>query len=290
LAAIKIRVLECGRTSLDYELALTGHPDRLLTQDHQAGDRQWLHHPIYAYVIEHPDGPILVDTGVSPDFERNWRHPFYPGAMAYNPGEGGLFTQRLEQAGYFPEDFKYVVISHLHTDHAGNAPMFQNAGAKILVHEEELRGAVTLKGSLLRDDDVTLWGSTSVQGFTRKDFGFLVPDRATTVYADMEIARNVWTVSLPGHTWGTLGVAVRLEHSGWVLIASDAIYLADTYGHPFVGSILNQHQENWARSALKVRRMAEQYGMTILPGHDDTVITKPAGKTGIKAPLQSVYE
>jgi len=290
VSSIRIRVLECGRTSLDYELAITGHPERLLTRDHPESEHEWLHHPIYAYIIEHPDGPILVDTGVSPEFEKRWKHPFYPGAMGYNPGADGLFHQRLDQAGYSPDDFKYVVISHLHTDHAGNAPMFANAGAKILVHEDELRGAVETKGGLVRDDDITLWGVTSVQGFTRRDFGFLVPDRATTFYGDVEIARNVWAVSLPGHTWGTAGVAVRLEQSGWVLIASDAIYLADTYGDPFVGSILNQHQENWARSALKVRRMAEQYDMTILPGHDDTVIIQPGNKKGIQAPLQPVYE
>lgn len=289
---MRIQVLECGRTSLDYELALTGHPDRLLTQQHTEGMREWLHHPIYAYIIEHSDGPILVDTGVSQEFESEWKHPFYPKAMGYDPGAGseGLFMHRLQASGYRPEDFKYVVITHLHTDHAGNAPLFSSAGAKILVHEDELRGAIETKGGLLRDDDITLWGVTSVQGFTRKDFGFLVPDRATTFYGDIEIARNVWVLSLPGHTWGTVGIAVHLEQSGWVLIASDAIYLADTYGDPFVGSILNQQQETWARSALKVRRLAERYDMTILPGHDDVVVSKPANKAGVKTALQPFYE
>jgi N-acyl homoserine lactone hydrolase len=290
MATIKVKVLECGRTSLDYELAVTAHPDSLLTQSHPERQKRWLHHPIYAYVIDHPDGPILVDTGVSPDFEKAWRHPFYTDAMAYKPGEDGLFTQRLKDAGYGPEDFRYVVITHLHTDHAGNAPLFRDAGAKIMVHEDELRGAITTKGALLREDDLSLWGVTSVQGFTRRDFGFLVPDRATTFYGDIEIARNVWVLSLPGHTWGTAGVAVRLERSGWLLIASDAIYLADTYGDPFVGSILNQNQETWARTALKVRRLAERYDMTVLPGHDDTVIERPAAKTGRRAALRSEYE
>lgn len=289
MSGVRIRVLECGRTSLDYELALTGHPDELLQRARPEGERRWLRHPIYAYVIEHPEGRILVDTGVSPDFERDWKHPFYPDAMSYDPGASGLFTQRLQEQGLGAEDFRYVVLTHLHTDHAGNAPLFGPTAAKILVHEDELKGATLKKGGLLRDDDVTLWGVTSPQGFTRRDFGFLQPDRATTVYGDQEIARGVWVVSLPGHTWGTLGVAVRLA-SGWKLIASDAIYLAATYGRPLVGSILNHDPERWAESAVKVRRLAERYDMDIIPGHDDQVIVDAQEGTTKLERIKALYE
>lgn len=290
MAAKRIRVLECGRTSLDYELAVTGHPDEVLTRGKERGSRRWLHHPVYVYVIEHEDGPILVDTGVAADFEKKWRHPFYPEAMAYQPADHESFTKLLESNGYGIESFKHVVLTHLHTDHAGNAQLFEHTDATIIVHEDELRGAVTIKGGLLRDDDISLWGVASVQGFTRNDFGFLVPSRATTVYADVEIANGVWVVSLPGHTWGSIGVVVWLEHSKPVLLASDAIYLADTYGHPFVGGILNQNPESWAQSAVKVRRLAERHDMTIIPGHDDFVITQPKERRGTKTAIQSSYE
>ncbi len=288
MSEIRLHVLECGRTSLDYELALTGHPEQLLRRSRPENVRRWLHHPIYAYVIEHPEGRILVDTGVSADFERNWKHPFYRDAMQYNPGEGGLFEQRLRAHRLSPEDFEYVVLTHLHTDHAGNAPLFATAGARILVHEDELKGAVLKKGGLVRDDDVTLWGVTSPQGFTRRDFGFLVPDRATTIYGDQEIVRGVWVVSLPGHTWGTVGVAVHLA-SGWRLIASDAIYLAETYGEPFIGSALNHDPERWAASAVKVRRIAQQYQAEIFPGHDDRIIVRAHADRALE-PIKSFYE
>jgi N-acyl homoserine lactone hydrolase len=287
----RLRVIECGRTSLDYEMAVTGHPDYLMRQSdpQRHAEHRWLHHPIYAFIIEHPEGNILVDTGVSPEFVRRWRHPFYPDVMAYQPGEGGLFTERLAQHGFGPEDFRYVVLTHLHTDHTGNALMFRHAGARIVVHEDELRGAITHKGGLLRDDDLTLWGATSQQGFVRQEFGFLVPDRATTVYADQEIARGVWVVSLPGHTWGTVGVAVHLPQAGWVLLASDAMYLTDTYQHPFLNSMLNHNQDLWARSALKIRTLAERYDMTIIPGHDDRVIEHPHERTGTVVDIQPDY-
>jgi glyoxylase-like metal-dependent hydrolase (beta-lactamase superfamily II) len=209
--------------------------------------------------------------------------------MAYDPGEDGLFPQRLGQLGLDVGDFDHVVVTHLHTDHAGNVRQFAPTDARIYVGEAELRGAVSQKGGLIRDDLVTLWGVTSPQGFTRADFASLLPDRAVEVFADFELLPGVWIVTLPGHTWGTIGVAVHLEESGWVLIASDAIYLADTYGERFVGSILNQFPEEWARSAVKVRRMVERYGMTVLPGHDDRVIVPGADGGHDVVPLRDLY-
>lgn len=290
MEGIRIRVLRCGTTTIDYELAVTAAPGEVLTTDHPEGRRRALPHPIYSYVIEHPEGRMLIDTGVSADFRSQWRKNFYVSAMPHDPGEDGLFTQQLAGHGLGAEDFDWVVLTHLHTDHAGNAPLFKSAGAKILVHEDELRGAISVKGGLLRDDDLTLWGVTSQQGFVRRNFGFLVPDRATTVYADQEVMRDVWVVSLPGHTWGTVGVAVRLERAGWVLLASDAIYLADTYRKPFVGTILNQNQELWARSAAKVRRLAERYDMRILPGHDDRCVTGLEGDLPAIEGVVEVYD
>ena len=291
MTATRIRVIECGRTSIDYELAVTGHPDLLMrqSQPEREPSHRWLHHPCHVFVIDHPEGLILVDTAVGANFQQNWRHPFYPDAMAYEPGEGGLFSERLKQHDLEPTDFKYVVLTHLHTDHAGNAPTFKETSAKILVHEDELRGAIKQKGALLREDDVALWGPSSLQGFVRHEFGFLVPDRATTVYADQEIARGVWVISLPGHTWGTIGVAVRLAQQGWVMLASDAMYLTDNYQHPFIGGMVNHNHELWVQSAVKIRKLAEHFDMIIVPGHDDKVIVHPHNKSGTVMPIQTEY-
>jgi glyoxylase-like metal-dependent hydrolase (beta-lactamase superfamily II) len=277
MPATKLTVLECGHTTLDYELVATGHPDpsvsrHLMPCVHQPDAEGKISHPVYAWVIEHTEARILVDTGMSATFRTDWKNNFYTEALAYDPGEDGLFTQRLEQHDFKVTDFSDVILTHLHTDHAGNLPLFAETDARILVHEDELRGCVTEKGALVRDDLITLWGVTSPQGFTRRDFGCLLPNRATTVFGDQEIYRGVWTVSVPGHTWGTMAVAVKLPHTGWMLIASDHIYLAANYGNPFVGNILNQDPRRWAQSAVKVRRLMEKYGMRVLAGHDNKLI------------------
>jgi glyoxylase-like metal-dependent hydrolase (beta-lactamase superfamily II) len=277
MPATKLTVLECGHTTLPYELVATGHPDpavsrHLMPCTHQPDADGKISHPVYAWVIEHTEARILIDTGMSATFRTDWKNNFYTEALAYDPGEDGLFIQRLEQHDFKVTDFSDVIVTHLHTDHAGNLPLFAETDARILVHEDELRGCVTEKGALVRDDLITLWGVTSPQGFTRRDFGCLLPNRATTVFGDQEIYRGVWTVSVPGHTWGTMAVAVKLPHTGWMLIASDHIYLAANYGNPFVGNILNQDPRRWAQSAVKVRRLMEKYGMRVLAGHDNKLI------------------
>jgi N-acyl homoserine lactone hydrolase len=290
MAKTVISVLECGETTLDYDLAVTVGVDEALTGERDAGQRRKLTHPIYAYIIDHPDGRVLVDTGVSETFEKQWKNPFYRSAMIYDDSDDANFVHRLKAQKLGPDDFDYVVLTHLHTDHAGNAPLFAKTDAKVLVHEDELRGAITVKGGLLRDDDLTLWGLTSPQGFVRSDFGFLVPDRATTFYGDIEILRDVWVVSIPGHTWGTVGVAVRLEHGGWVFLASDAIYVSETFQQPLQGSILNQNQEVWARSAAKIRKLADKYDMRVFPGHDAKCIVGMQGAKPLTAPVAETYE
>jgi N-acyl homoserine lactone hydrolase len=277
MPAKKLIVLSCGHTTLDLELVLTGHPDpsvvrHLVPCTHPAGPDGKIAHPIYAYVIQHDEAQILVDTGMSDSFSKDWKNNFYKQAMVYDPGPDGLFTQRLAHMDLKPSNFTDLIVTHLHTDHAGNVPMFAKGDTRIIVHEDELRGCITEKGGLLRDDLLTLWGVTSPQGFTRKDFACLLPDRATTVFGDQEIYRGVWTVSLPGHTWGTMGVAVNLPHAGWILMASDHIYLSASYGDPFMSNLLNQDARRWAHSALKVRRLVEKYRMRVLPGHDSKII------------------
>jgi glyoxylase-like metal-dependent hydrolase (beta-lactamase superfamily II) len=295
MPATKLTILECGHTTLDYELVATGHPDpsvsrHLLPCGHKPDETGKISHPVYAWVIEHSDARILVDTGMSATFRTDWKNNYYTEALAYDPGEKGLFTQRLAEFGFKAENFTDVIITHLHTDHAGNLPMFAKTDARIIIHEDELRGCVSEKGALIREDMITLWGVTSPQGFTRRDFGCLLPNRATTVFGDQEIYRGVWTVSIPGHTWGTMGVAVKLPHTGWMLVASDHIYLSATFREPLVGNILNHDPRRWAHSAVKVRRLMEKYGMRILPGHDNKVIAPDKEKGFVIEDLHGSYD
>ena len=87
-------------------------------------DRVWTDQlPIYAWAIEHPEGVIVVDTGETArvsdsGYFPRW-HPYYRlGVREWVEPEEEI-GPRLRAIGISPVDVRWVVMTHLHTDHAG---------------------------------------------------------------------------------------------------------------------------------------------------------------------------
>ena len=90
---------------------------------------EFVEFPVYAVLIDHPEGKILFDTGCNPDGmgeEGRWPQGIQTLFPAFQSEECYLIN-RLEQLKVRPEDIKYVVASHLHLDHAGCLELFTNA-------------------------------------------------------------------------------------------------------------------------------------------------------------------
>ena len=68
--------------------------------------------PCLGYLVEHPDGLLLVDTGMGadPDVDAHYRPHRVPLPVA------------LKAAGARPDDVRHVVNCHLHFDHSGGNP------------------------------------------------------------------------------------------------------------------------------------------------------------------------
>jgi glyoxylase-like metal-dependent hydrolase (beta-lactamase superfamily II) len=69
---------------------------------------------IASYLIVGSDGPVLVETGPGSTIE--------------------TLIARLADHGFSPSDIKYVLVSHIHLDHAGAAGWLAQQGAHIFVH------------------------------------------------------------------------------------------------------------------------------------------------------------
>ena len=95
--------------------------------------------PISACLIVGPDGRILYDTGCHPDaMQPLGRCPTT--SSADSPGlpdrKGGVpLPNRLEQLGLGPDDIGHVVLSHMHSDHAGCVEFFGRS--QVIVHRAE---------------------------------------------------------------------------------------------------------------------------------------------------------
>ena len=200
--------------------------------------------PIYAYLIEHPKGRVLVDTGESYALRDE---------SAVMEEEETILPQ-LARLGYTPEDIDYVVISHLHLDHAGYMSAFPKAA--FIVRREELRAA--------------WWPEPYEHGYllptyeNTRDFQYiqLGNDEDYDVFMDGRIV----LIDTRGHSRGHQSVILDLPHTGKVVLAVDAapdkeILDRGYSGRPFVDT----SQE--ARSLQKLRHLAA-CGYQIFFAHD----------------------
>ncbi len=157
--------------------------------------------PVYGYVIDHPDGAIVVDTGVGSDNE-------YIDAV-YTPEPVGL-DGALNAIGIDVADVVAVVNSHLHFDHCGQNPLFYGSGVPCYVQQTEL-------DAVERD-----------QFYTDPVWALAPAGQRRAVDGDMTIAEGVTIVATPGHTNGHQSVAV-VSDEGCVVIAGQVVWHADEF-------------------------------------------------------------
>src|SRR5436305_2414728 len=106
--------------------------------------------PIYAFVVEHPEGLIVVDTGptaraTEPGYYPAW-HPFFRFGMRLSIHPEEEIGPQLAAIGFKATDVRWVVMTHLHSDHAGGLDYFPNS--EILASERELADAAGRTGRM----------------------------------------------------------------------------------------------------------------------------------------------
>ena len=278
--SIKLYGLHLGSFGLDLEGLIPGHPSVAMAPGQTDKVKTWYQCPSLAYIVEHPDGLVLFETGISTNWNAEWPDLYKSIADWGAVSTEDLLEGKLKAIGRGPEDFDKVVMGHMHMDHAGGLRLFETAGAEIVLHEDEYKGVMSLE--------------ENAYFMSRADYEFLPRRKPTLVYGEQEILKGVRLISLPGHTWGQMGMLVQLETTGWVLLASDAMHHHHTYGPPGIGNLASVDQAKWNNSIEKIRRYATKYQALIAPGHSRTGVKQHADGSTEFVPLQyypgHVYE
>jgi N-acyl homoserine lactone hydrolase len=156
-----------------------------------------------SYLIVHPKGTLMWDSGVIPDSAFTGPGPVKEGiSTATRP-----LLPQLAAAGYKPGDVTYFALSHYHSDHTANANAF--AGATWIVQKAE------------RD---MMFGDAEVGIMQRATFSAL-KDAKTRILENEDYDvfgdGSVVVMTTPGHTPGHQVLFVRTARRGPIVLAGD---------------------------------------------------------------------
>lgn len=216
---------------------------------------EWIKLPVMSFLIQTDDGYILYDTGSHPDAMKGYwpknLQEIYP---LYQKEEERLENQ-LALCGVKPEDIKTVVISHMHLDHAGGLHLFPHAN--IYVPKEDYQQAQVM---VHKSPNPANHG-----GYVKADCeasgNYILVDH------DMEIAKGIKLLCLPGHTPNLLGILLQMDNGNYIL-PQDCIYTEEIYGPPVKSSGLLYDSLSFFKSIEKVRELQQQYQAKIIFAHD----------------------
>ena len=240
---MRMHVLSGGRVQLKKKIYL---PD--------AASGELFELPVMCFLLRHPQGNVLFDTGCHPSAAQPGSTRL--GALArsiklVSAPDDHLLTG-LAGLGIKTEDIDVVVNSHFHFDHCGCNEFFKKA--TIVCHAKELEAASAA--------DAEAAGFLSADWKHPNTFDTL--DRQRDLFGDGRIV----LLPLPGHTPGTTAAMVSLERSGKFLLASDTVALRVVLERDYTP------RNNWnnaqaLKSLAEIRRI-EAGGATVVFGHEAT--------------------
>jgi glyoxylase-like metal-dependent hydrolase (beta-lactamase superfamily II) len=157
-----------------------------------------------SYLVVHPRGSVMFDTGGIGDDK-------FPagGGMA----KEGIMTAskklvpQMAAAGYKPSDITYLVLSHYHSDHTGNANLFAGATWIVQKAEHDVMFADTPL-PIMQQATYSALRTARTKVLDNEDFD---------VFGD----GTVVVKSTPGHTPGHQVMLVRLAKFGPVILSGD---------------------------------------------------------------------
>ncbi|KAK1656292.1 beta-lactamase-like protein [Colletotrichum phormii] len=219
--------------------------------------------PVNTYLIDHPERPILFDSGESPHsmepgYFPLWM-PFFHLAVDIDVGKDEGIGSRLEQENLAPGDLKAIVLSHLHHDHGDGLPDL--VGAPTPFH-------ATMEGAVPNQ-----WPATFKPSILQPTGGPIGPwNQSYPITGDGKVV----AVDTPGHVPGHLSVIVRADDVNYLLLG-DATYDQDLLDQELTDGV-NNNPALAVDSLRKNQRVRKERGRCAAPCSRPASSSPPPGE------------
>lgn len=235
-------------------------------------DRNWVDPlPIYAFLIEHPEGKFLVDTG---DTWRNsvpgylpWWNPFFTKEVEIKVAPLEEIGPRLAALNIDPaRDIAAVLLTHFHHDHTGGLDHFPHN--RIIAPRENYEVSCGLKGMMMGclPQRWPIWFRPELVDMDGPPVGPFPASHPITKDG------RIFMVPTPGHADGHVSIVARDDDLTY-FFAGDATYNEENLRAEKADGVTN----NPARSVATLRAI-KQFALNeptvILPAHDPDAPTR----------------
>jgi N-acyl homoserine lactone hydrolase len=207
--------------------------------------------PILMFLIDHPKGLVVVDTGVDTDATGD---PFLEARSEQR------IDRQMRHLGYEPDDVKYVILTHLHFDHMACMTLFPDA--TFIVRRSELRSA---------------WWPDAYQGgydfdslMRSRGLKYLQPPDNETL--DVFLDGSVICFDTRGHTEGHQSVLVNLPKSGRIVLVGDAVQVEENLTDNVPPGVCWSSQ--LAAQAIEKLQHMQAEGTLLIFGHELSLLDK----------------
>ena len=245
----QVHVLQCGEVNV-LEMGVFSDRGEYDGQQGQLG--------VTCYLIRHPKGDLLWDTGL-PDALAAQADGMTNGA--FNVKVPRTLGSQLEELNLTPDDIEYLALSHSHFDHSGNANAFA-------------------KSTWISDPAEREWMFSPERmeaGQGGENYTALREAKTIDVTDDYDVFGDgiVTVIRTPGHTPGHLALLVRLADTT-LLLFGDLYHMRENRTHRRVPKF-NVDRELTLQSMDKFEALAKETGARVIVQHDiRDIATLPA--------------
>ena len=212
------------------------------------------------YVIRHPRGTMLWDTGVGDEFAKSKDSVLMDRKAGIRFSLQTPLRDLLGQLGLAPADVQYVAFSHMHVDHAGNANMFPEATWILSRHEFEWA---------IKEPAPT--GYNPAQYTAHRSVKTKLLDGETDVFGDGAVT----IVPTPGHTPGHQSLVLKLQRAGTLIISGDACHTHGNWEHRRTPPFNTDHQESVKSMDLLAARIGATHARFLVQHEPDDFAKLP---------------
>ncbi|WP_426103172.1 N-acyl homoserine lactonase family protein [Massilia sp. TSP1-1-2] len=202
-AAVRLYAMDCGTIAVSDISVFSPGVD--------AGQKKTLTDS--CYVIVHPKGVLMWDTGLSDELAA-----MPDGKQLGKEFHGSLkktVAAQLKEAGIAPEKVTFLGLSHMHFDHIGNVGLFPRA--TLLMQKEEL--------ALAFGPDAAKFGNDP------KNYPTLAANPRQELTGDHDVFGDGSVVikRAIGHTPGHQSLFVKLKKTGNVVLSGDLAHFTKNW-------------------------------------------------------------